>query len=257
MNKIFDAHMHLNIQSENIIADFTKQVEFNGLIGANIILNSADEKRIFIEKHEEIIKSLESFVISVCFDWRTKTDDVLIETLKSKKYKMAIKLHPRLQNITLKDFEDIGKNINGTDIDVLVIDTFINGHLLQNHIGVELAIFLASEFPKKKIIVAHMGGHRALECVMLTKTLDNVYHDISYSINFFEDTSIAKDIRFICKKYNKRVLFGSDYPYYSVSDSLSCIKRCFDKVDLSESEKNNILYANAINVFSMRDRSRR
>jgi len=248
--KVFDAHMHLNMKSENIVEDFVHQVKINSLSGFNLILNSEEEKEYFFNNSGNFSKIGVPFAVTQGLNFRSVDEDMFsAESVKS------VKLHPRLHNITKNDFIQIKDKLSSYYVDVIVVDAFFNGHHFENHIGIELAVFLAEEFPEAKIIIAHMGGHKALECVLLTKTLYNIYHDISFSMNFFEDTSVALDILFLCKKYNKRIMFGSDYPDYSVREALSCMNRYLDQGDFDETERANLLYKNAMSIYTKQEDS--
>lgn len=99
------------------------------------------------------------------------------------------------------------------------------------------SIQIAKEFPKIKLVLAHMGGNDTTvskRAVSSAVGLKNVYFDIS-------GTSTPYRIEYAVKILGKhRILFGSDYPwcsframYYNVIDAL-----------LDEKTKHAILYDN-------------
>lgn len=250
MKRVFDAHMHLNLQADNVADDFIEQVGMNKLSGVGLILNTEDEQTALCAGYERYVELSASipFVVSLGLSLSAYKDVKLLQNIKEQ-FQTAVKIHPRMHRYTINDYSAISDVVQHINAGIIVIDAFFNGHNLENHIGIDLAILLATDFPKKRIVIAHIGGHRALDCIMSTKTLDNVYHDVSFSINFFEDTSAAQDIAFCCKKYNKRIMFGSDYPYYAVKDSIECMERYFSKYGLTEAEQDNIMFNNAMYVY--------
>jgi predicted TIM-barrel fold metal-dependent hydrolase len=77
---------------------------------------------------------------------------------------------------------------------------------------------LAKRHPNAKIVIAHMGGHRVLDAYFVAKSNPNVYLDTSYVFSALRDTSIYKDLIFVLRNLDRRVIFGSDFPEIKLPD---------------------------------------
>ncbi len=101
-----------------------------------------------------------------------------------------------------------------------------------------------NDYPEIKLILAHMGGTHvdlAIPCI----------EAIRYKRNIFLDTSQARQpiiFKYAIKRLgSKRILFGSDIPW---GNYLSNLVMLLD-LDLKESELNNILRENFINLVGV------
>ncbi|HEX8723392.1 MAG TPA: amidohydrolase family protein [Pyrinomonadaceae bacterium] len=74
---------------------------------------------------------------------------------------------------------------------------------------------LAKRHPGATIVIAHMGGHRALDAYYVAKSNPNVYLDASFVFSALRETSVYRDLLFILRHLDRRVIFGSDFPEVS------------------------------------------
>ena len=113
---------------------------------------------------------------------------------------------------------------------------------------------LAVRAPKTKFVFAHMGGlnFRFWNILALARTakdffMDNIYFDISGTVLLAADSPIEKEFVWTLRNIGiDQVLLGSDYPQFSLSQTLDALER----LDLDESEKAKIRYTNAIRLLS-------
>ncbi|MGC8810504.1 MAG: amidohydrolase family protein [bacterium] len=110
---------------------------------------------------------------------------------------------------------------------------------------------VAKEFPKLKIILAHLGKSFFTESLEVAQKFGNIYLDTSAVITglesdkkFFNDEEIVEFIRAIGVS---RVLFGSDWPWF---DPLPAIEK-IQKLPFNDKEKQMILGENAARVFNI------
>jgi hypothetical protein len=99
-------------------------------------------------------------------------------------------------------------------------------------------------FPDLKLVVAHLGHGFWDESVALAKKYPNVYFDTSAVICGVEKLEILPDedaAELIRKLGVERVVFGSDYPWFSPTASLEALM----KLPLEPAEKEKILGENA------------
>jgi predicted TIM-barrel fold metal-dependent hydrolase len=164
----------------------------------------------------------------------------------------AIKLHPRLQEINFEHLEiliPIARKcaIHGIP---LIVCSFIGGRNLYRARTLELCHELAIASQETKIILAHAGGQRPLDALMVLKANDNVHVDLSFSPLYFSGSSIQKDYEYLLKKADpKRVLFGSDYPELPISASVDWLVDVSRRVNLSPANQDAIFYENASRLF--------
>ncbi|RJP22097.1 MAG: hypothetical protein C4527_22475 [Candidatus Omnitrophota bacterium] len=164
-----------------------------------------------------------------------------------------IKLHPKRQNLnsphnsTLRDIFGFAEE-NAIPV---VMDTFHlpAGHMLQwtpLHYDELLA-----EFPHLHLILAHGGSFHVLETMELMSAHPSVYTDISYIINYFSPTtSVWNDLHFFLRQTKgERILWGSDFPDYSLGESLAAANELMR--DMKEGVRKSILGANAFNLLNL------
>lgn len=230
MNKIYDSHIHFNMKAQNIVEDFKRETCV--LAGFILILNSIPEKKLFLEEFSKNFK--ENYPLSAIALNYELVDAEFITSLNAKNIKFGIKLHPRLSNITKDKFEEIVLKLVSLKFDFIIIDCFYYGSNLENHINLELAIYIAKYFKDIKIILAHGGGHKVLEFMLYTREIKNIYYDFSFSLAYLEETSVWVDFIKFFKFNEHRILFGSDYPSFHIA----YMKKCYEEIIFKSLEKN-------------------
>jgi predicted TIM-barrel fold metal-dependent hydrolase len=114
---------------------------------------------------------------------------------------------------------------------------------------------LAVRAPKTKFVFAHMGtlNFRFWNVLALARTtkdffMDNIYFDISGTVTLVADSPIEDEFVWTLRNVGiDRVLLGSDYPQFSLAQTLDALER----LDLEEIEKDKIRYGNAATLFSL------
>lgn len=98
----------------------------------------------------------------------------------------------------------------------------------------------AERFPEAKIVMAHLGGDAYLSA-RTVRDLPNVYTDCSGSL--YRGGELEYMVRLLG---SERVLFGSDMPYVPYSINIGKVL----EANLTDDEKQNILYKNALRLFN-------
>lgn len=100
------------------------------------------------------------------------------------------------------------------------------------------------DFPKLKIIAAHMGGYERWEEASELEPVPNVFFDISSSMSF-----ISKDmfLRMTNRFGEDKFFFGSDFPMWNPYGEL----RKFEEIGLPEQSMRSIAYDNFLSFMSM------
>lgn len=99
---------------------------------------------------------------------------------------------------------------------------------------------LAERFPRLKITAAHFGGYQSWDSAQrYLFGRPNIWYDLSSSLWAM---SPEKALGLIRACGSDRVMFGTDYPVMGSAEYLSL----FMKIDLSETQRQDILYNNAL-----------
>lgn len=164
----------------------------------------------------------------------------------------AIKLHPRLQGIR---FEDLGmlvpvaRRCAAAGVP-LIICSFCGGRELFRARTLELCHELAVESPETALVMAHAGGYRPLDALMILKANSNIHVDLSFSPLYFANSSVRQDLEYLVRKADpRRVLFGSDFPEASLQESLAWLVELSNRLALAPGHLQAMLHDNAARLF--------
>jgi predicted TIM-barrel fold metal-dependent hydrolase len=114
---------------------------------------------------------------------------------------------------------------------------------------------LALTTPGTRFIFAHLGGmnFRFWNVIRAARTAkglyaDNIYFDISGTTVLLKDSPIRKEFVWTIRGVGiDHVLLGSDYPQFTLAETLSA----FERLDLTGKEKRKILIQNARSLFQL------
>jgi predicted TIM-barrel fold metal-dependent hydrolase len=97
-------------------------------------------------------------------------------------------------------------------------------------------------FPKLKMVAAHLGGWKLWKEVEEQIIDMPVYFDTSSVRKFLPDVDFLRMIR---KHGTDRILFGTDSPWYAQDEDIKWL----DSLDMTSTEKEKIFYGNAENLL--------
>ncbi len=175
----------------------------------------------------------------------TPDPEASVYDLKERGFK-GIKLHPDYFELVLDD-KRMMKIFGAAQESELVVAIhsgydFISPAFI--HATPERILKVITEFPKLKLVAAHMGANRMWREVLLKLCGTNVYFDTSlcaYEI----DKKTAENI--IKNHHGDKILFGSDMPWCSAQLS----KMFVDSLDIPVELKENIYSKNAVNLLGL------
>jgi len=167
---------------------------------------------------------------------------------------VGIKIHPRFQKIELDNSKldavfEMAREFNlPVEVDVFPIGKRLNSHSLN-----PFAIHpYAQKYRDVNIILAHSGAPFTAETMLLASSNSNIYLDISLFLKFFKNFSVIDDFIELSKRIGPdRIIYGSDYPMYSMNEYLLETHRVLHA--FSDLDKEKILSKNAMNLFSIPD----
>lgn len=253
--KIFDAHIHFNIPEKIVDCDSLQVYDDlqNTLKQANVdncllIINSDKERSVYAQIIQKGIKF--PYYTASCIDFKNQNSISFYEKFLFAFGSKNIKIHPRLSNLSVSEITNIIWKLKNVEFENVIVDAFGYGHSIKNHIGIELAIEIASAYPDKKVIIAHSGGERLLECFLYTRDLSNIYYDISLTCTYLKGTHVEQDLIHMMKYNSSKIVFGSDYPDFTPEEALNSILDMCNMADLNEEQVQNILYNNALSIYS-------
>lgn len=173
-----------------------------------------------------------------------------LERIAAKGVKI-LKLHPHTQKFDPDDPRVLTLVQRAGELGVIaMID---NANILPG--DSEKLFNLALKVPDTKIIFAHLGAmnFRFWNVLKAARTADglfgdNIYFDISAIVVLIADSPIEDEFLWTVRNVGvDRVLLGSDYPQYSLEQTVNA----FDRLNLDESEKSKIRYENARRLFRL------
>lgn len=185
---------------------------------------------------------------------RVDSEQLLRDGVEKLGY-IGLKLHPRLQGFEIDDERTVRLVQYAGELNVpVLIDAFPDGtHLMLGFSPLKYAS-LACRCPKTRIIWAHMGGHHVIDFMMLAKRLQNVYFDFSYSLLYYQDSSVPNDIVYAMRSMKfERIFYGSDYPDRTISASLEGTLKYLGCQGLNEKDLGKIMCMNAQDFFGWGD----
>jgi predicted TIM-barrel fold metal-dependent hydrolase len=151
----------------------------------------------------------------------------------------GVKLHPEFQNFNIDDLE------------MMPVYKAVEGKLpILMHMGDENRDSSSPQrlrkvlelFPRLTFVAAHLGGYQMWDESMEYLVGENVYLDTSSSL-YMLNKERAKEI--IRRHGVHKVLFGSDYPMWSIEEEL---QRFLD-LELTQEEQELILWKNASSLL--------
>ena len=155
----------------------------------------------------------------------------------------GLKLHPRMQNFDLTDPKIIPVFEKSAEMNIPVIIDAFPGTTKDEGYSVPFQIGkIASMVPEAKIIIAHAGGYKVLDTLFVAKNHRNIFLDLSFSLNYFESSSIEQDIGFVIKKLGaNRCIYGSDHPEMKLDTTFEQSVALLHKYDLNDDDLTFIL----------------
>lgn len=257
--KIFDVHNHIfpdNIAEkavENIGRYYNRNMYESGTVDA--LLKSG--RQIGVDRylvhssatHSDQVKAINNYIADVVkshsnmigfgtLHFSFEDIDAEVERIVSLGLR-GIKLHPEFQHFVIDEpsMMAVYKAIAG-ELPLLI---HMGDQNQDSSSPIRLARIL-DKFPDLIVIAAHFGGYRMWEDSRKYLIGRNVLMDTSSSLAFLEPAEAVDMIR---SHGVDKFMFGSDYPMWRHSDELDR----FLRLELSEDEREAILYNNAAKLF--------
>ncbi|MBU7024152.1 MAG: amidohydrolase family protein, partial [Theionarchaea archaeon] len=138
----------------------------------------------------------------------------------------GIKLHPIMQDFHCDNdtVHLLAKKAAELDMPLLIHSSFP-----YNTRESENLYHLVCSNPETNFILAHMGGHKFLDCYAYVERresgMDNTYFELSTIAPIFRRSPYTPQVRWLIQQMGAdRVVFGSNYPHYSLVDALAAFR---------------------------------
>jgi uncharacterized protein len=156
----------------------------------------------------------------------------------------GIKLHPEYQNFYIDNqrFFPMYEALSSAGLIVLFHAGKDPGPFTCDHALPQAFATIFCNFPRLKMVVAHLGGWMVWEDVERYIADLPVYFDTAAVREFLP---AAQFLRLSRKHGIDRILFGTDSPWYDQGEDLAWL----DSMNLSSDEKEKILFKNAQNLL--------
>lgn len=134
---------------------------------------------------------------------------------------------------------------------MISIDASYGTTKMYAHDNLKLACHVADHITKVPIVLLHIGGARVFEAMLIAHEKQNVFIESSFSLGYYEGSSIPQDAAFAFRKIGiERVLYGSDYPYVSMEESMRVHTDFYSRFGFTDSEIEKMLYRNASDLIA-------
>lgn len=159
----------------------------------------------------------------------------------------GLKLHPRLHGYRIDSKECVTLLGIADKLKMpVMIDCFPDGKSIAFGNTPDAFASLAEKLPDLRIAIGHSGGHRILDALMVAKSFKNIYLDLSFTLLYYRNSSVIRDIAYAIQNMNaERIFWGSDYPDRGYNETVNLSIREFDRMNLTGETQKAVLEDNA------------
>lgn len=179
----------------------------------------------------------------------------LLQEFKDEPYR-ALKLHPRLNRYDPLDprclaiLEEIASWEHPLPIWLDTLFYYRGGQLRKP--PVDTIHELAGRFPSLQFVFLHGGGSWILQVAEAIRDCPNAYVDLSFTLRRYRGSSIARDLRYLVSVFDRRLIFGSDFPEVGLTEALAEFKEL--TAGLPEEKRANVLGRNLSQILELEQR---
>lgn len=220
----FDCHLHVEKGLEAYPFQELK---------ANVIFNSLESYK----RHHALYPQ---FYHSLIFDFKNNKEEVL--GIASSGKIRAFKVHSRIQQLTENDLEALVLAYQELKHPLPIIyDAFYYGSALEHQPSLSFLIKLHQALPNTRFIIAHAGGYELLKYFFHLRGLNRVGFDLSLSLQYLQDSSVAADLKKLIRfTPASRLFWGSDFPSADPQMQWDVLQGYFNDLQVSEQDRHSI-----------------
>lgn len=173
----------------------------------------------------------------------------------------GLKLHPRIQQFSLKDSRVYSLLYEAAKLSIPVLfDGVTHGSILpMNETDLREIDTYASIFYDLPIIVAHLGGEYLYDMVDICRHRSNVFLDLSWIPDYEERMYKGRADRINAIEYAvktlapyNKLIYGSDFPEESAKTIRHYYEEMFTRLDLSDDQRNAIWFGTIQTILQLK-----
>jgi len=140
----------------------------------------------------------------------------------------ALKLHPRLNRYDPLDprclavLEEMASRERPLPVWLDTLFYYRGGTLRKP--PVDTIHELVGRFPALTFVLLHGGGSWILQVAEAIRDCPNAFLDISFTLQRYRSSSVAADLRYLLNSFDRRVIFGSDFPEVGIGTALESVR---------------------------------
>jgi predicted TIM-barrel fold metal-dependent hydrolase len=147
----------------------------------------------------------------------------------------ALKLHPRLNRYDPLDgrcLAILAEAAAWRRPPAIWIDTlfYYRGGTLRKPV-VDSIHTLVSTYPSLTFVLLHSGGSWALQVAEAVRDCPNAFLDLSFILKRYYGSSVWTDLRHLTQTFDRRVLFGSDFPEAPIPEAVRLFEELTAGID--------------------------
>lgn len=163
----------------------------------------------------------------------------------------GLKVHPRRQGISAAEPKLVPVVAKAAELNIPVAIDCMLGKPTPLRDQLPLTVDdLCKAVPDAKVIMCHAGGWRFMDALAVAVANDNVYLDLSVSLEYFHQTPFEDQFIFMLKQVGaERLIYGSDFPEHSIKDSFVRSRAILVEHGFSEEELSHIFSKNILSLI--------
>jgi predicted TIM-barrel fold metal-dependent hydrolase len=87
---------------------------------------------------------------------------------------------------------------------------------------------IVGRFPTLEFVILHSCGTQALALAEAVRDCPNAWLDMSFTLTRYEGSSVWTDLRHLLDRFDRRMIWGSDFPEVPIRDGLAAFRRLAD-----------------------------
>ena len=100
------------------------------------------------------------------------------------------------------------------------------------------------------ILLMHGGGPNLLKYYEKFRFKENVYLDLSYTLIHYQKSSVETDMIFLMNKFDKRLIFGSDFPLFPINKYTKSLNKLITKSKINKLKIKNLKKDNFLRIIN-------
>lgn len=165
----------------------------------------------------------------------------------------AIKFHPRLNGYDPMDarmLAVLAEIASWQHPPKIWLDTlFYRRGVMLEKSPIHAIHTLVTLYPPLTFILLHGTGSTVIELAEAISNSPNAYIDLSFTLDRYQETSLMQDIRRLAMRFDRRLLFGSDFPEVSLMQALQQAQALLE--GLPKDKVANVLGGNLARILAV------